>query len=79
MAEKIVKKGHCLGKAHCRYLLRLYFSTVYYTVYIYTLQHYKSMKGQVRQDCPPSELCDEDDSASECSDIVISSDLEDES
>ena len=29
-----------------------------------------------KEDCPPSELCNEDDSDSECSDIVISSDDE---
>ena len=29
-----------------------------------------------REDCPPSELCTEDYSDSECSDIVISSDDE---
>ena len=34
--KKMLKKGHCLGKAHCIYSD----NTVYYTVYIYTLQHY---------------------------------------
>ena len=33
--KKMLKKVHCLGKAHCIYSD----NTVYYTVYIYTLQH----------------------------------------
>ena len=80
---------------------------MYYTVYIYTLQHYVRYEGARgnfegclflkknigtfgddfgpcpdefvapnKEDCPPSELCNEDDSDSECSDIVISSDDE---
>ena len=39
--KKMLKKGHCLGKAHCIYSD----NTVYYTVYIYTLQHYVRYEG----------------------------------
>ena len=39
--KKCLKKGHCLGKAHCIYSD----NTVYYTVYIYTLQHYVRYEG----------------------------------
>ena len=64
----MLKKGHCLGKAHCIYSD----NTVYYTVYICPDEFVAPNK----EDCPPSELCNEDDSDSECSDIVISSDDE---
>ena len=39
--KKMLKKGHCLGKAHCIYSD----NTVYYSVYIYTLQHYVRYEG----------------------------------
>ena len=43
--KKMLKKGHCLGKAHCIYSD----NTVYYTVYICPDEFVAPNK----EDCPP--------------------------